>query len=228
MKSSKVDFDFYAESYDQHIKKGTAFFSEDHSYFADYKVSIFALQIKRIPKKLLEYGCGTGRNIPFLKRAFPGSCLSGSDISKESIRIAQKHCQGTSFFVEPSKNSNHEYFDAIFIAGVFHHVTPNERPALVQELRKRLEKGGDLFIFEHNPYNAVTRRIVQRCPFDADAVLLSRATLHSLLTAGGLRVISAGYCLFFPPTWRIFKQWERYLTWLPLGGQYWIRATVDK
>jgi hypothetical protein len=79
-----------------------------------------------------------------------------------------------------------------------------------------------LFVFEHNPYNPVTRRLVNTCPFDADAVLLARAETVSLLKAAGLEPSAAAYCLFFPQMLAALRPLEAWLGWLPLGGQYFV------
>ena len=87
---------------------------------------------------------------------------------------------------------------------------------------ERLRPGGRLFVFEHNPYNPVTRHLVNTCPFDADAVLLTRAETVSLLKAAGFEPSAAAYCLFFPQMLAVFRPLEAWLGWLPLGGQYFV------
>ena len=63
---------------------------------------------------------------------------------------------------------------------------------------ERLKSGGQIFVFEHNPYNPITRHLVNTCSFDADAVLLTRRETIRRLTKAGFQISSAGYCLFFP------------------------------
>jgi ParB family chromosome partitioning protein len=40
------------------------------------------------PKGILDYGCGIGSNIPYLRHYFPHAKLYGCDISNESVRLA--------------------------------------------------------------------------------------------------------------------------------------------
>jgi hypothetical protein len=87
---------------------------------------------------------------------------------------------------------------------------------------ERLRTGGRLFVFEHNPYNPVTRHLVNTCPFDADAVLLTRAETVALLKTAGLEPSAAAYCLFFPRLLAGLRPLETWLGWLPLGGQYFV------
>lgn len=88
----------------------------------------------------------------------------------------------------------------------------------------RLKPGGLIFVFEHNPYNPVTQKIVSNCPYDEDAVLLKPSELNGLLREGGLEVKEQQFSLFFPQWLKLALPLERYLGWLPLGGQYWIKA----
>jgi SAM-dependent methyltransferase len=223
--SKPVDFDEYTDDYNRLLQESTRFFSSDESFFARYKVEIVRRQCERAVGRLLEYGCGIGRNIPFLQQAFPGAEIVGSDISAASIEVARGAAPGVRFFVEGTGDpALSGPFDLVFVAGVFHHVPPAQRAQVAATLLERLAPGGRVFVFEHNPFNPVTRRIVSECPYDADAVLLQPGELAGILRAAGFAVERRGFCLFVPPKWRRLAPIERVLGWLPLGGQYWVRA----
>jgi hypothetical protein len=85
-----------------------------------------------------------------------------------------------------------------------------------------LKPGGVLFIFEHNPYNPLTRRAVNNCPFDADAVLLTRRRSSRLVKRAGLETTEERYILFFPWEGSTFRAIETHLRWLPMGAQYFV------
>jgi Methyltransferase domain. len=76
----KVNFDDLAENYDDILKGQTHFFSKDDKYFARYKIEIVKNYINFKPNTILEFGCGIGRNIQFLREKFPDSKLFGTDI----------------------------------------------------------------------------------------------------------------------------------------------------
>jgi hypothetical protein len=42
-------------------------------------------------------------------------------------------------------------------SAVFHHRAPDEREASYKEMACALKFGGRCYVFEHNPYNSVTR-----------------------------------------------------------------------
>jgi SAM-dependent methyltransferase len=224
MGKRKVNFDEYTDNYNSLLRESTSFFSESEAYFARYKVDILRSEVPRTARRLLEYGCGIGRNIPFLRAAFPDTMIAGSDISAASLDIARKENPGIDFFVEHDNTVAAEPYEVIFIAGVFHHIPLAQRAHVMNTLYRRLAPGGTIIIFEHNPFNPVTRKIVNDCPYDRDAVLLKPAELKSLLTCVGLQVQRSAYCLFVPPSLSALLPLEAKLGWLPLGGQYWVKA----
>ncbi len=227
MKKTKVDFDDYINNYNSLLRGNTSFFSDNETYFARYKVDIVCREVSGVTKRLLEYGCGIGRNIPFLRSAFPDATIVGSDISKASLEYARMDNPGIDFFVEDDDTVTSETYDLIFIAGVFHHIPLEQRLPVMKILYRRLSIGGTIIIFEHNPFNPVTRKLVNNCPYDSDALLLKPSELKLLLTSAGLSFNRSAYCLFVPPSLSALLPLETKLGWLPLGGQYWVMAKRD-
>ncbi len=222
--SEKVDFDEHTENYNKLLRESVGFFSENDAYFARYKVELVHKAIPAPPARILEYGCGIGRNIPFLKQYFPDAVIEGSDVSPASLDMARQEHPDNTFFLEDGSYEG-EGYDLIFVASVYHHIPPAERQAATNSLARRLKPGGSVYVFEHNPYNPVTRRIVNNCIYDADAVLLKPAELKSLIRKADLDLTALAYCLFIPPKLSALIWMEKHLGWLPLGGQYWVCAT---
>ena len=75
-------------------------------------------------------------------------------------------------------------------------------------------------IFEHNPWNPLTRRAVAGCEFDRDAVLLPRRQAEQLLHGQSMAGVEGSYMLFFTRRSALLHGIERRLGWLPLGAQY--------
>lgn len=217
--TEKVDFDKYTENYNELLRESTGFFTSNEEYFAEYKVKLTRKKVNHEVKRILEYGCGIGRNIPYLEAMFPNAEVFGTDISAASLELAAAENKDATFAVE-TPGLEIGQFDLIFIAGVFHHIAPLERPAVCELLSKRLVRSGTMTIFEHNPYNPITRSIVNTCPFDADAVLLRPAELAARFRQVNMSVIGRSFCLFVPPRLSSLIKLEDYLGWLPLGGQY--------
>ena len=220
---SRVDFDDYSESYNRLMKEGVGFFDKEEGYFSRYKIEIVRRLTDEEPGRILEYGCGVGRNIGQIRALFPLSSIYGCDVSKKSIEAARKQNPDAEFFVIGEDRVSME-FDLVLLVNVLHHVLPQERKRLADSLAALLSGGGSLFVFEHNPFNPVTSRVVSTCPFDKDAVLLRPKEVSALMRGSGLEMGERGYCLFFPGFLRGLRRLEKYLFWLPLGGQYFYKA----
>ena len=109
-------------------------------------------------------------------------------------------------------------------AYVFHHIPFKKHFHLIQEISRTLRYGGIFMIYEHNPYNPLTRNAVNTCPFDENAVLLRKTEVNKILKKTGLQVVTQEYRVFFPAFLKILRPSEQYLKWLPLGGQYFVIA----
>lgn len=221
---SEVNFDDFTKNYNDLLRQGTQFFTQDETYFAQYKVQLARSIINSEPTRILEYGCGIGRNMSFLRQYFKSAEICGSDISTKSLDVAKAENPGIYFWQEGDEISERSGFDLIFVAGVFHHIPPNERTDAVKKIHSRLNNGGSVVVFEHNPYNPVTQRLVNNCPYDKDAVLLAPREVRTHLEKAGLCVVKHAYALFVPPSLKMFSRLENRLGWLPLGGQYWVHA----
>ena len=80
-------------------------------------------------------------------------------------------------------------------------------------------------MFEHNPFNPLTRRAVSNCDFDTDAVLLTMRRTVAAFVRAGATVEDRRYYLFTPFESRPVAGSERLLRRLPLGGQYVVAAS---
>ena len=216
----KVDFDEYSGDYDvlmqeQHKKFG------DISYYSEYKVNILKSYFD-VNKtfKILEYGCGIGKNIKYLEKIFINSEIYGFDISNESLNRAKNDNPNMILLLENEFKLYYKKFDIIFIAGVFHHIEPSLRDSVVSNIYKLLNSNGKIIIFEHNPYNPLTRHMVNTCEFDKDAVLLSKKKMMNLFKKSNLTHEVSKYTLFVPPKLKKLNFIEKFIGWIPLGGQY--------
>ncbi len=219
----KDNFDQFAESYDEILGSQLKFFGEEHEYFSEYKIKILKKYLNNTPGKILEYGCWIGRNLKYLKHEFQGSEIYACDISEKSVEIAKRNNPHINVF-HICDNKINQDFDLIFIAMVFHHVDVKERLDLLNHIYGLLSKGGSLFVFEHNPYNPVTRYLVNTCPFDGDAVLINRREMESLISNAKFHICLGRYTLYFPYLLRKLRFLEAILGHIPFGGQYFIKA----
>jgi SAM-dependent methyltransferase len=223
-----VNFDAYSDSYRQAVEDSIAFAGGDADRYVGAKARLLVELAERhlgSPAELdaLDVGCGPGETDAFLEGAF-GS-LSGVDPSAAMIeRAAERNPWATYSASEPGNPLPYGdgAFDLSFAICVFHHVPPGERPALLAEMRRVTRPGGMVAIFEHNPWNPLTRKAVRDCPFDDDVELLSRPAARRLAGEAGLERLESPFIIFFPRQGERRDRVERRLGWLPLGAQYYV------
>lgn len=227
MKSA--EFDKFAAEYNQLMKNEIGLSDEGVAYFAEYKIKDLAAAARErgLPNTsaILDFGTGIGNSIPFLKKYFPHSPLTGVDVSVNSLEIAQKRFLGQAKFVAfdghklPFKDGS---FDLVLAACVFHHIEPKLQGGLVEEILRVLRPKGLFLLYEHNPLNPLTRKIVRECVFDEDAQLISAEKAKAILDSAGFSHTRSDFRLFFPKKFSFLSKIERYLTWFPLGAQYFV------
>jgi ubiquinone/menaquinone biosynthesis C-methylase UbiE len=154
--------------------------------------------------------------------------LTCIDVSKRSLDLAAKRFPGQAEFRVfdgqrlPLETASH---DIVFAACVFHHIPHSAHVGLLSEWRRILRPGGIAMVYEHNPYNPMTRRVVDSCPFDANAHLITARQMRRQFSEAGFVDTAARYRVFFPHFLRALRRWERRLASVPLGAQYYVVAT---
>ena len=226
------EFDRFADKYDA-VYEASLRAHDGIEYFAEYKVRDIAREYSRSSTvsdaalKVLDFGSGNGRLVPFISKYLPRAKLTCIDVSGRSLAIAKKRFSLLAEFVHFDGThipfSNH-HFDIIYSSCVFHHVDETKHLALLKEMHRVLSRGGNLFVFEHNPYNPLTVYIVNSCPFDKHAQLIRGARMKQRVAEAGFVNPRLRYRIFFPHALRILRPLEAGLAWLPMGGQYYVLA----
>ncbi len=230
MSERKFDeFDHFANDYREIHNQNLKLSGVTSDYFSEHKIQILKENEQIESINFLDFGCGDGNSAIHFYNYFPNSTYNGIDISSESINVAKSLAtNNTNFQTFDGMNIPFEdnTFDVIFTACVFHHIDFKLHQNLFKEIYRVLKPGGKFYIFEHNPWNPVTRHIVNTCPFDADAVLLSPTYTKNILNKV-FKNHSTNFILFFPrhKFFSLFIKLEKFLCKLPLGGQYY---TVTK
>lgn len=219
-----MEFDKFARHYESIHDENVKISGEGSIYFTQYKARYLASQLSpNFSGKILDYGCGIGRLLVFVRDFFPNATLSGFDPSRESLQEAAKSLPSNVVLTDSISKLDGDY-DVILLANVLHHVEPPQRAALIAELSGRLKKGGRIYFFEHNPLNPVTRWVVSQCEFDHDAVLLYPGEIQRYLKIPMMSAPARDYVMFFPKFLAWLRPIENSLRWLPLGAQYVVQA----
>lgn len=225
----KAEFDDIAKQYETMMEKGMVLKGEgnNHAYFTAYKiyylreiVKAYRRKNQRKKIKILDYGCGIGILSRAIAKAFSNVTVHGFDISSESIAYANQMEHGENLIFTSSLEQLDQDYDLCICCCVLHHVPVKGRDEIIKNIYKRLRKAGMLLVIEHNMKNPLTRKSVYSCPFDKDAVMLTRNEAARLLQRNAFKNIQKRYITFFPKQFAKLQVLDRYLKWCVLGAQH--------
>jgi ubiquinone/menaquinone biosynthesis C-methylase UbiE len=227
------EFDEFTKDYTDQINAAIAFSGQGHDFFTKVKAEYLLELLDDSfpgsgPLKVLDVGCGHGLIHPFLGNARRKLEITGIDVAPTVIDEARMMHPGIPYDTYDGDRLPYAdgSFDAAYTICVMHHVPPDQWPAFLAEMRRVVRPGGVVAVFEHNPLNPATRHIVNTCPIDKNAVLLSSGRLTALARATGLEGVSRRFILFTPFDRPLFKRLDRGMGWLPLGAQYFVAGSV--
>ncbi len=230
MTSLSTAFDQAASDYDQQLNLGIGISGETADYFVHGRIDLLDQFLGRLgmeaPNRVMDFGCGTGNAIGPLLERFPEAEVIGVDCSTRSLQIAQaRYCaeecsNRRAYWFEDLSAIKPASVDLVYTSGVFHHISPEQRQTILEQLLNCLRPGGMLALFENNPWNPGTRWVMSRIPFDRDAICLAPTETKRRVVTAGFRFLEQRFCFFFPRTLRILRPMEKWLRGLPLGAQY--------
>ena len=220
-----ADFSDHVDSYRDEVGASVSFSGKDVDYFAKRKANQLLDVVARHqgdPKGLsaVDIGCGVGVTDAHLVGKFGG--LSGIDVAPDAVKEAAVRNPTVSYgsYDGQTLPYDDDSFDVAFTICVLHHVDRLDRRAFSAEMARVVRPGGLAVIFEHNPYNPLTRVAVSRCEFDKGVKLLNRREATDLLIGAGLELVERRYMLFVPIDGPLATRVDRTLRRVPLGAQH--------
>jgi len=223
-----AEFDKYAARFRELHADNIGASGEEPEYFSAYKARDLARELARrqiVQPRVLDFGSGVGPLVPFLHEQVPGARIVCLDVSRQSLAHAAATYGRAASFVGYDGNTlpfRSDSFDATIAACVFHHIHADAHVRILRDLLRTLRPGGVAMVYEHNPWNPLTRRAVDTCEFDKNAVLIDGPTMLGRLRSAGLRECRLDYRVFFPAALRVLRPLEGALRWLPAGAQYFV------
>jgi SAM-dependent methyltransferase len=221
------EFDAYRSTYSEAVNESISFSGLDVDFFTRAKAVRLIDLLRTLlapPTELsvLDVGCGVGTYHPLLRGKV--GRISGIDPSSECIAEARKNNPDVDYRTYDGDILPYEdaTFDATYAICVMHHVRQGKWRQFSSELARVTRPGGLVILFEHNPYNPLTQRAVSSCPFDADAVLLSKRTASEYLREAGLSIIQGRHILAVPSINGPLRRIDDALGFLSLGAQYYV------
>jgi len=106
-------------------------------------------------RSVLDFGCGCGRTLVWLCRAFPGIKWHGTDVDAEAIEWCRENIAGGTFTMNgkaPPLGYRDETFDFIYAISVFTHLNGDAQRVWTQELRRIVKRGGIVLLTTHSEF----------------------------------------------------------------------------
>ncbi len=160
------EFDQFSDSYGDDVDSAICIPGVKHDIFIASKVNyvkkLFELYGINKKSKVLDLGCGVGMFDSYIE----DSCdLYGCDVSKDSIVTAREHNKKTTYSLIENEKLPYDdkYFDFAFTINVMHHVPPDDWKSFLLNAYDVLKIDSPLCVFEHNPYNPLTQKVVRDC-----------------------------------------------------------------
>jgi len=228
------NFDEFADDYRNIHNKSIKLSGADSDYFSKYKI----VELKKLLQgseihDILDFGCGDGNSVVYMRESFPIAKISGIDVSESSIAVAiERDIKNVDFRPFDGKIIPYpdDHFEIVFSSMVFHHIAHELHQEIGEEVYRVLKPGGKFVMFEHNPLNPMTRKVVRECPFDEDAILLKPSYSRQFFQKIGLKDVNISYTIFFPRI-KIFNflvRLESMLKKVFMGAQYYVVGVKAK
>jgi len=220
MTTGSREFDDFARDYKSLLDRSVKISGDSSEYFCEYKARYVARTLgARFSGKILDFGCGIGLLSAQLKKHLPAATLHGYDPSSESIRLIPPELARAGRFSGRWADLDGDYQLAV-LSNVMHHIAKDQREQTIVDITAHLAPGGKLILFEHNPWNPVTRWVVRHCLFDEGVALLHPNEVSAYFARAGLGIRRRDYIVFFPKMLSAFRPLEPWVSWLPAGAQY--------
>ncbi len=223
----EAEFDTYAAAYDADLDAGLRLTGAGKEHYATERVRFLRARLDAVgirrPARVLDFGCGDGDAAPILRDELGAGEVVGVDVSDAMLsRARQQH--GWARFATIAELPALGHFDVAHCNGVFHHIPRAERLDAARAVARALIPGGAWGFWENHPWNPGTRLVMARVRFDRHADMLSPPASRALLRAAGLTTLRTDHLFILPVGSAAVRRLERFVSRLPIGGQYMVFA----
>lgn len=225
---NKPEFDRSAREYETLFQPWLKIAGASRDYFARSRLNWLSYILHEqeiVPKRVMDFGCGTGMSLSLLTDILEAELVIGLDPSEESLAVARESV-GTRpvQLATPAKYLPQQDLDLVFCNGVFHHIPEAEQPAAIDYVYRCLRPGGMFAMWENNPWNPIHDFAMRHSEIDANAVPLAPPSSRRLIGSGSFQLIRTDYLFFFPGYFSWLHPLEKWLIKVPLGAQYQVLA----
>ena len=224
MADNSAEFDEFARDYESLFKPWLKIAGGSREFFARERLRFLSSLLherKVTPKRVIDFGCGTGMSLPLLNDILGAEEVIGLDTSEASLGVAREGMRNRSVqLATPREYAPQGDVDLVFCNGVFHHIPVVERLEVMEYVYRCLRPRGLFAFWENNPWNPVQLLAMKLAKLDKNAIPLSSTEACRLLESAKFQVIQTDYLFFFPAWLKAAHPVEQRLTKAPLGAQY--------
>ena len=220
-KTEVAHFDNLAHDYKATHDRAIKLAGGDSDFFYKSKINHLESLLDMVPRRILDYGGGTGRLTKLLHSHYDKSDIVLYDPSKESIEVAKHECKSDDRLTIISEGlEEQEPFDLVVAAGVFHHIPRKYELDNLKVLYNLLNPGGKVVVFEHNPVCPHAQLLIALAGLDKDATFIRAGSMKKMMSQVGFTKPISKYISFLPSSFTLLHPLETWLDWFPLGAQY--------
>jgi ubiquinone/menaquinone biosynthesis C-methylase UbiE len=130
----------YEDSWRQYL-----YFDRIHKRVLDF------VNVKSVPKDILDVGCGTGRLLRKIREHWPNARLIGIDPAEGMVKKAREMMPDSTFIVSPAESIPlpDTSVNLVFSTTSFHHWSDQLQG--IREIRRVLRPGGQFFLADIAP-----------------------------------------------------------------------------
>jgi SAM-dependent methyltransferase len=226
----KPEFDKSAPTYEALFQPWLRIAGSSREYFARSRLTWLSYRLDEreiAPRRVMDFGCGTGMSLPLLADILHAKQVIGLDTSEVSLAVAHESVGSRPVeLATPAKYVPQQDLDLVFCNGVFHHIPVAERPGAVDYVYRCLRPGGMFALWENNPWNPIQAFAMKHSEIDNNAIPLPPPESRRLV-ASEFSVIRTDYLFFFPGYFGWLRPLEKWLIKVPLGAQYQVLARKE-
>jgi SAM-dependent methyltransferase len=227
---NKPEFDETAREYERLFVPWLRIAGASREHFARTRLNWLSHLLRTheiAPKRVLDFGCGTGMSLGLLTEVLQAEHVIGLDTSEESLAVAAETVGNERVqLATPARFLPQGDLDLVFCNGVFHHIPVAERPMTIDYIYRCLRPGGIFALWENNPWNPIHAFAMKHSKIDKNAIPLPPPE-SCRLTSEQFQVVRTDYLFFLPGPFRWLRSLEKWLIKVPVGAQYQVFARKD-
>jgi len=223
---NEVELGIFSTSLRGHSLKNFRKSKKAPTCFSNYKID----ELRRIADKakmkcprILSFGSGIGVSLSGFRRSFKESKVTYVGLSDESIAFAKQESPGGEDYLLVKRctiSMPDASFDLAFANCVFNQIPKEDHHNWFKELHRVVKPGGKLVVFEHNPRNPFSVRMVDTPPSGANVGLIGTPELKQTVLAAGWDGVKIDYHVYFPAMFAKLRPLGRGLRWCGFSRQY--------